>query len=68
MGGGGYRRSYIDRSANYALSKPSDKFFFIADTSGIIAAAAIFLVNLNAAVDSKKIHLTAVTLDTPIAT
>jgi AAHS family benzoate transporter-like MFS transporter len=42
-------------------------FLFIA-IPGIIAATAIFLVNLNAAVDSKKIQEKPVTLDTPIAT
>jgi len=42
-------------------------FLFIA-IPGIIAATAIFLVNLNAAVDSKKIQEKPVNLDTPIAT
>lgn len=42
-------------------------FLFIA-IPGVIAAVAIFLVNLNAAVDGKKIQEKPVTLDTPIAT
>ncbi len=42
-------------------------FLFIA-IPGIIAAIAIFLVNLSAAVDGKKNKAQSITLDTPIAT
>ena len=42
-------------------------FLFIA-IPGVIAAAAIFLMHLNAAVESKKSSVTPVTLDIPIAT
>ena len=42
-------------------------FLFIA-IPGLIAATAIFLVNLSAAVDGKTSKVQPVTLDTPIAT
>ena len=42
-------------------------FLFIA-IPGVIAAIAIFLVNLNAAVDSKQAKTKSITLDTPIST
>ena len=42
-------------------------FLFMA-IPGLIAATAIFLVNLSAAVDGKTSKLQPVTLDTPIAT